>query len=76
MSKLLYLTANYHFKIKNKDIPLFANVQLIAKGINRYRGDSEEQKKQVGIWHTHMCMSMCAHMPLREIITRKNKDFV
>lgn len=72
MSKLLYLTAKYHFKVKNKDIPLFVNVQLIAKGINRYTGDSEEQKKQAGIWHTRMC----AHMPLREIIIRKTKGFV
>lgn len=72
MSKLLYLTAKYHFKVKNKDIPLFVNVQLIAKGINRYTGDSEEQKKKVGNWHT----CMCAHMPLREIIIRKNKGFV
>lgn len=43
--KLLYLTANYHFHVKNKDISLFAKVQLITKGINRYTEDLEEQNK-------------------------------
>ena len=74
--KLLYLTANYHFNVKNKDISLFAKVQLITKGINRYTEDLEEQNKWMIIWHTHMCINMCAHMPLRGIITRKNKVFV
>lgn len=74
--KLLYLTANYHFNVKNKDISLFAKVQLIAKGINRCTEDLEEQNKWMSIWHTHMCINMCAHMPLRGIITRKNKVLV
>ena len=43
--KLLCLTANYHFSVKNKDISLFSKVQLIAKGINRYTKDFEEQNK-------------------------------
>ena len=43
--KLSCLTANYHFNVKNKDISLFSKVQLIAKGINRYTEDFEEQNK-------------------------------
>lgn len=43
--QVLYLTANYHFNVKNKDISLFEKVQLITKGINRYTEDLEEQNK-------------------------------
>lgn len=68
--KLLYLTANYHFEVKN-NISLFAKVQLLGKGIIGYTGNSEKQKKPVDIWYTHIHMCMCAHMPGKDITIRK-----